>query len=161
MFPEASFVYLHRDPYRVLTSFCTLLDIVNGPFVTNRDYQANLNLEESFCLNRMGRVYTRMAEFEVAHPERVLNMQYVDLLNAPVEEIARVYREAGLQSDAALEQEIQEFLTRQKKGGRAQPRQQISDHGYTRQKVENDPALHAYLQRYNVVLEPNRNTGVA
>lgn len=161
VFPEASFVYLHRDPYRVLTSFCTLLDIVNGPFLTDRNYQARLNQDESFCLKRMGLAYTRMAEFEMAHPERVLNIQYVDMLNAPVEEIARIYSHAGLQSDAALARKIEEFLTRQRKGGRAKPRQQMADHGFSRERVENEPAVHAYLQRYKVILEPNRNTGVA
>lgn len=44
-------------------------------------------------------------------------------------------------------------------GGRAQPRQLISDHGYTRQQVESDPVLASYIQRYQVVLEPTRNTG--
>ena len=161
IFPEATFLYLHRDPYRVLTSFCTLVDIVNGPFLKDRDYQAKLNQEESFCLKRMGKSYAKMAEFEIAHPERVLNIQYVDLLNASVEEIGRVYREAGFLSDAALEQKIQEFLALQKAGGRARPRQEISNHGYTRQNVENDPALVSYLQRYQVVLESTRNTGAA
>jgi hypothetical protein len=160
VFPEAKFLYLHRDPYRVLSSFCTLIDIVNGPFLTDQNYQEKMDLQQSLCLKRMGQVYTKMAEFENSQPERVGNIQYVDLLNAPVEEIARVYRAAGLQSDTALEQKIQEFLARQKAGGRARPRQQMSDHGYTRQQVENNPDLHSYLQRYKVMLEQNRNTGV-
>lgn len=47
----------------------------------------------------------------------------------------------------------------QKRGGRAQPRQEMSDHGYTRRQVESDPSLASYLQRYQVVLEPTRHTG--
>jgi hypothetical protein len=160
VFPEANFLYLHRDPYRVLASFCTLVDIVNGPFLADQNYQEKMDYEQSLCLKRMGQVYTRMAEFENSHPERVGNIQYVDLLNVPVEEIARVFREADFQPDTALEQKIQEFLARQKAGGRARPRQQMSDHGYTRQQVENNPDLHSYLQRYKVMLEQNRNTGV-
>jgi hypothetical protein len=159
VFPEATFLYLHRDPYRVLTSFCTLLDIVNGPFLADQGYQARLNHEESFCLKRMGRVYARMAEFESAHPERVLNIQYVELLTNPVAEIGRIYRAGGFPSDASLAQKIQGFLAQQKAGGRAHPRQQISEHGYTRQQVEGEPDLAAYLQRYKVLLEPSRNTG--
>lgn len=159
VFPEATFVYLHRDPYRVLTSFCTLLDIVNGPFLRDPDYQAKLNQGESFCLNRMGRVYREMADFETAHPDRVLNMQYVDLLSEPVKEIDRIYREAKFELDPALGKKIEGFLAHQQAGGRARPRGQLSDHGYTRQTVENNSALRSYLQRYKVVLEPSRNTG--
>ena len=161
VFPEATFVYLHRDPYRVLTSFCTLLDIVNGPFLEDPDYQAKLNQDESYCLNRMGEAYGSMARFETAHPERVLNMQYVDLLNTPVDEIRRVYRELHYPPDAEIGLKIQEFLARQKAGGRTKPRQQMTAHGYTRESVESDPALVSYLKRYKVVLEPARNTGTS
>jgi hypothetical protein len=48
-----------------------------------------LDQEQPFCLNRMGKVYAKLAEFENARPERVLNMQYVALLSTPVEEISR------------------------------------------------------------------------
>ena len=161
VFPEANFVYLHRDPYRVLTSFCTLLDIVNGPFLKDPDYQAKLNQRESFCLKRMGAAYGNMAAFEAAHPERVLNMQYVDLLNTPVDEICRVYRELDYPSDTEMEQKIPDFLARQKAGGRTKPRQQMTAHGYTRETVESDPALASYLKRYKVVLESSRNTGTS
>ncbi len=161
VFPEATFLYLHRDPYRVLTSFCTLIDIVNGPFLTDQNYQTKLNQEESFLLNRMGQVYTKMTAFELAHPARVQNIQYVDLLNAPVEEVSRVYTEAGIQSDTAMKQKVLGFLAQQRAGGRARPPQQLSEHGYTRHSVENDSALASYLQRYKVVMEPSRKTGAA
>ena len=160
VFPEATFLYLHRDPYRVLSSFCTLLDIVNAPFLANQSYQAQLNQQESYCLKRMGRAYAKMAAFESAFPERVLNMQYVDMLKTPVEEISRVYQQMGFAPDPTLEQNIQSFLAQQRSGGRARPRDQMSNHGYTREKVEHDPALASYLERYKVVLEEKRNTGV-
>jgi hypothetical protein len=160
VFPEATFLYLHRDPFRVLTSFCTLLDIVNGPFLKDQNYQAKLNQDESFCLKRMGKAYAKMAEFEAAHPQQVRNIQYVDLLKSPVDEIVSVYRELDFVPDVGLPQKIQEFLARQKAGGRARPRQEMTAHGYTREQVESDPALASYLKHYEVVLEPTRNTGV-
>jgi hypothetical protein len=159
VFPQARFLYLHRDPYRVLTSFCTLLDIVNGPFLADRDYQLQLDTRESHCLKRMRRVYASMASFESAHPTRVLNMSYVDLLNSPADEIDGVYRAAGYAPDARQGEKIREFLAQQKAGRRTQPHQQIADHGYTREQVEGDPEVAAYLQRYKVVLEHTRNTG--
>jgi hypothetical protein len=137
-----------------------LLDIVNGPFLTDQNYQAKLNQDEAFCLKRMGKAYAKMAEFEAAHPQQVRNIQYVDLLKSPVDEIVSVYRELDFAPDVGLPQKIQEFLARQKAGGRARPRQEMTAHGYTREQVESDPVLASYLKRYEVVLEPTRNTGV-
>jgi hypothetical protein len=82
------------------------------------------------------------------------------MLKTPVEEVSRVYQQAGFPPDPTLEQNIQSFLAQQRSGGRARPRDQMSNHGYTREKVEHDPALASYLERYKVVLEEKRNTGV-
>ena len=159
VFPEARFLYLHRDPYRVLTSFCTLVDIVNGPFLKTQDYQLKLDRDNSRCLNRMGGVYNHMAQFESAHADLVMNLQYVSLLDEPVEEITRIYKQSDHDADPALAGKIRDFLKQQQSGGRAKPRQQIVDHGYTRKRVESHPDLADYLQRYRVLLEPTRNTG--
>ncbi len=159
VFPEARFVYLHRDPYRVLTSFCTLLDIVNGPFLQDPDYQLHRDLQDSNLLRRMGQAYAGMSVFADSHPDHVINLQYVALLDDPVGEVTRLYKQAFYPLDANLGDKIGQFLGRQKSGGRARPRKQLSDHGYTRQAVESDPQISTYLGRYHVMLERTRNTG--
>lgn len=159
VFPEARFVYLHRDPYRVLTSFCTLLDIVNGPFLQDPDYQLNRDLQDANLLRRMGQSYAGMAAFEDSHPERVINLQYVALLDNPVAEVTRLYEQTPCAADAGLASRIEQFLGRQASGGRARPRKELSGHGYTRQAVESDSQIEAYLRRYHVMLESTRNTG--
>ncbi|MEH6583408.1 MAG: sulfotransferase [Halioglobus sp.] len=159
VFPEATFLYSHRDPYRVLKSFVTLLDIVNGPLMANSNYLEVLDREASCNLERMGKVYAKMSAFESRHPERVLNLQYVNLLNNPGEEVSRVFSEAKLPEDPELNDKVHTFLEQQKSGGRAMPRQSMSDHGYTREQVESHPLLATYLQHYQVMREESRNTG--
>ena len=160
VFPEATFLYLHRDPFRVLTSFCTLLDIVNGPFLRDPNYLAELNTDTGFCLQRMGHAYTGLAEFEAAHPGRVNNLEYADLLYSPTAEITRIFDALAYPADKTIGDKIDDFLGQQKAGGRASPRQHFSDHGYTREKVEGDPLVAAYIKKYQVTIEDNRNTGV-
>lgn len=160
VFPEATFLYLHRDPFRVLTSFCTLLDIVNGPFLCDPSYLAELDTDSGYCLQRMGRAYAGLAEFEVAHPERVNNLEYADLLRAPTAEIKRVFNAVDYPTDTKIGEKIDAFIEQQKAGGRAPPRKHFSDHGYTREKVQGDPLVAAYIKNYRVTVEDNRNTGV-
>ena len=159
VFPEARFIYLHRDPYRVLTSFCTLLDIVNGPFLRDPDYLLNRDLQDAKLLRRMGMSYAGMTAFEDSHPDRVINLQYLALVDEPAAELTRFFEQAAYAKDADLEDRVEEFLGRQKSGGRAEPRKELSDHGYTREAVECDPQIEAYLRRYHVRSERTRNTG--
>ena len=160
VFPEATFLYLHRDPFRVLTSFCTLLDIVNGPFLRDPNYLAELDIDTGFCLQRMGRSYAAMARYEKAHPDRVINLEYADLLKSPVEEVTRMFKTVAYPVDTTIGDRVNAFLGQQKAGGRAPPRQNFSDHGYSREKVESDPLVAAYIKNYQVMIEANRNTGV-
>jgi hypothetical protein len=159
VFPEATFLYLHRDPYRVLTSFCTLLDVVNVPFLGDVEYQQRRNMEEGYCIERMARIYGLMDAYRQANPGRVLNVQYVDLLTNPGKEVQRIFHESGYPADPELGVKIAAFLDGQRAGGRAPPRPTMSTHGYTREQVESHPSLATYIERYAVKLEPKRKAG--
>jgi hypothetical protein len=136
-----------------------LLDIVNGPFLQDPDYQLNADLQDANLLRRMGQAYAGMAAFEDSHPGHVSNLQYMALLEEPVAAITRLYEQLAYPVDAELGGKIEQFLARQASGGRARPRKELSDHGYTREAVESDPQINAYLHRYHVMLEHKRNTG--
>ena len=160
VFPEANFIYVHRDPYRVLASFCTLIEIVDGSFLESRQYLLDMERYNKRSLQRMRRYYAGLEAFELAHPERVDNVQYMELLAQPEAEIARLYSDGTLSADAQLPEKIATFLAGQKAGSRAQPRQQLTDYGYAAEEVRSDPQIARYLQHFKVLLEQQRQTGV-
>ena len=159
VFPEAHFIYIHRDPYRVMTSFSTLIDVVDGPFLEDRGYLAELERTESMMLSRMGRLFDSLVEFEQSQPHKVSNIHYSTLLEHPATEINRLFGELNYPQDTALDAKVSDFLARQKAGGRAKARQQLDESGYSREAVDTYPPIANYLSRYRVAIEATRQTG--
>lgn len=159
VFPDTQFVYIHRDPYRVMRSFCTLIDVVDGPFLRDRAYLMEREKNDRRSLQRMGRLFDNLGAFEDRHPGRVINVQYADLLASPESEMSRVFARTRRGEDAGLDTRIAQFLQEQKAGSRAKPRSNMIDYGYSREQVENHPPIARYLQRYQVPVEEKRQTG--
>ena len=63
----------------MLTSFCTLLDIVNGPFLRDPNYLQNWTSILAFVYSVWVGLTPAMARYEKAHPDRVINLEYADL----------------------------------------------------------------------------------
>ena len=160
VFPDSQFVYIHRDPYRVLQSFTTLIDVVDGPFLEDRAYLAEQETHQQRCLHRMGQLFANLEAFESSHPDKVINVQYADLLSAPVDEMLRLFSQTRQRGDNNFSANIEAFLAAQRAGRRARPRADMLDYGYTREQVEACPPIARYLRRYGVVLEEQRQTGV-
>lgn len=160
VFPDTQFVYVHRDPYRVLRSFCTLIDVVDGPFLRDRAYLEDCESNDQRNMRRMGQLFENLGAFETAHPDKVINVQYADLLTSPESEMSRLFAQTRHKEDDKLAARIAQFLQEQKAGGRARPRGKMIDYGYTREQVENYPPIARYLQRYRVATEEKRQTGV-
>jgi len=159
VFPEATFIYIHRDPYRVLRSFYTLIEIVDGPFLENRNHILELEQSDSTCLNRMGRLFNDLGAFEDAQPQKVVNSHYSRLLENPVHEIPGIFNALGIPEDLGLGDKIERYLQQQKAGGRAKARAQMSELIYTGEQVRNYPPIASYLERYGVAQETRRQTG--
>lgn len=160
VFPDTQFVYIHRDPYRVLRSFCTLIDVVDGPFLKDRAYLADCESNHQRNMQRMGQLFENLGTFETAHPDRVINVQYADLLATPGSAMSRLFAQTRHKEDKKLATRTDQFLQEQKAGSRARPRGKMIDYGYTREQVENYPPIARYLQRYQVIVEEKRQTGV-
>ena len=160
VFPDTQFVYIHRDPYRVLRSFCTLIDVVDGPFLKDRAYLADCESNDQRNMQRMGQLFENLGTFETAHPDRVINVQYADLLATPGSEMSRLFAQTRHKEDKKLATRTDQFLQEQKAGSRARPRGKMIDYGYTRGQVEHYPPIARYLQRYQVAIEETRQTGV-
>lgn len=159
IFPGTHFIYVHRDPYRLLTSLCTLADVISGPFLAEPDFLKRREQEESVSLQRMGRYFDNMTRFDATSPEFTHHLHYTDLLEQPVSSAQRLLAEAGQSADPGQQGKIESFLEHQRKGGRAGPRQKFVDVGYTREQVEEYGPVREYIAHYSVATESQRQTG--
>ncbi|TNE41606.1 MAG: sulfotransferase [Alphaproteobacteria bacterium] len=158
-FPEAHFVFTHRDPYRAITSTCALVEIVDRPFLEDPNYfRANKPIVQTFFDAGADRL-NDIAAFAKRSPERSTNIRYEDLVSHPIDVTTKVIDEAGFESDPQLETSISDFLEQQRSGRRASPKKDIHTFGYTPEMVHQNPSFKAYMEYFKVTPEITRQTG--
>jgi Sulfotransferase family len=158
-FPEARFLFIHRDPHRVLASMCTLTSIVNASFLADGDYLSQTEVRSGVILERMKSTYTALEEFGACAQNKVVNVDYATLVRSPEAQVSRVYSELGGPQDPGLQGKVRQFLSRQREGGRVSPRPGLIDFGYRREQILAVPEIAHYIKHFGVTLEESRLTG--
>lgn len=108
LFPNAKFVHIHRDPYRVIQSTVHTLRVLNR-------WQGLQRLDNSELENWVVEQYTRMyrAFFQqksLIPAQRFHELRFEDLEQRPLEEVRRLYEALGLPSFGVAEPGIRSYL---------------------------------------------------
>src|SRR5437867_4314602 len=92
VYPDVRLVLLHRDPVVLCASVCSLITTLSGTF-SHADHRQYIVEHWTAMLETS---ISRVDAFRAAHPEHpILDVQYTDLVRAPVETVARIYEHAG------------------------------------------------------------------
>lgn len=113
-YPEARIVMLHRDPLKVIASVARLTELLRRPFTQELD-RAAIGREVSA---RWIQGAQRMVAFRSISSD-VLHLYHREIVTAPMQTVARVYRQFGMTLSAVAEQRMQEYLARVPRGGYA------------------------------------------
>jgi len=157
LFPEASFVLMHRDPFRALLSASTMLQSINQPFM-NGELRLRCEQDDWLARNQAAEL-AGMVAFADSSSARIAQLHYPDLLDDGPGACGRVLRELGVTLDDAHDARARTFLERQRGGDRAAPPAAYDDFGYDHDAVLNEPAVAAYCRRFAVQPERVRRTG--
>lgn len=156
-FPEAKYVFTHRDPYRVVVSSAAVMDAICTPFcVEGEPALADDGHRDRQTLSLLSAAADAMERFSAAHAERIVHVHYPDLLADPVAAIDAAFEALALPIPAGAPERIEAFLHRQRHGHRATPPSSYDDYGYTFDDVWAEPALASYCSTFNVRPEPKR-----
>ncbi|MEY2470194.1 MAG: hypothetical protein QOF21_2892 [Actinomycetota bacterium] len=157
VFPEASVVFTHRDPYRVATSVTRIQELVAQPFmeagasVTDADRQR--------LLDGLSIAADAMVDASQGFGDRVHHITYSDLMADPAGVVNRIWNATGWQADAAATTAaVNGFLESQRHGGRAAPPPSYDDHGLNPSDVRAEPSFARYQSTFNVPTEDVRLT---
>ena len=145
VYPDARLVLLHRDPVILCASVCSLISTLSGTFsdANHRRYIAEhwtAMLETSI---------ERVEAFRSAHPEHpILDVQYVDLVEKPVETVAGMYDFLGdsLADDARAA--IEGYVGANRKGRFGEHRYDLAEFGLDETTVSE--SFGAYTARYQI-----------
>jgi len=158
-FPEARFVITDRDPFRCLVSMARLGEAIVDPFcienpLTDDGRRARMALE--FATVK----FEAVSSFTTSAPGSVVHVPYPSLVAHPAAVAGQVLE--GFPAPAVdLGPAVDGFLAAQRAGGRARPPSDLGTMGYEHDAVWADPVIQAYCERFGIVPERTRLTGVA
>jgi hypothetical protein len=156
-FPEANFVLVHRDPFRITTSAATIAEGIYQPFIREQPgplHEDGLHDQNIFKWIKM--MFRALVEFKKAEPERVANVQYMDLMSDVVMATRSAYKYFAMDVPENLEQRIVAFLKKQRSGKRVAPPRKYDTFGYDTEAVWADPIVSEYCDFFGVKQERSR-----
>jgi len=110
LFPDARFVFTHRDPGRALSSICSLYAHTRAIFSDDVDAHA---IGREILNGYWPRALERAFELRETLPAgRVADVRYRDLTQDPLGTAERLYRDLGLALDEPARRAMQNFLSR-------------------------------------------------
>lgn len=145
VYPDARLVLLHRDPVILCASVCSLIQTLSGTF-SDADHRAYIARHWTHMLETsIGRVDA----FRRAHPEHpILDVQYEDLVRAPVETVAGIYATCGdaLGEDAASA--MHAYVAGHRQGRFGEHRYDLADFGIDKSEIAE--RFSGYVDRYDI-----------
>jgi len=107
-FPEAKFVHIHRNPYKV---FPSTLHMLNTVFLRSQLQEVAPDRLESLVLRAYVRLMERFLADRSLIPEgNLTEVRFDDLQESPVDELRRIYEELDLPGFAEAEPHVRTYL---------------------------------------------------
>jgi hypothetical protein len=151
VYPDARFVFVHRDPMRVLASVARLTEVLRQPFARRLERAA---IGRQVCDRWAEGAERIVAANHNLPPERVFHIRYRELVADPVATVARLYGKFGLPFDDAFKTRIIAYVAANPNGGYGQVRYRLEDYGIDvareRRRFED------YVATFDVAPEPAR-----
>ncbi len=132
VFPDAKIVMTHRDPVKTVPSYCSMMESLyrlGSQKITNPMIGAFWNKRLLDWLD------SYMRARESADPNRFIDVNYQDLLGAPVPQALNVLEKIGIKQDAKIKAGMGDWIEANKREHRAPHKYDISHFGLTAAQI--------------------------
>jgi hypothetical protein len=148
VYPDATFVLLHRDPAAVVASCCSLIGALSGSF-SSADHSAYLARHWADVLELS---LARVEAFRRAHPEQpFIDVHYADLVRDPVATVGALYQRAGCALNPCVAAAMTAYVATHPQGEFGRHRYRLEDLGLDAGELAYRFA--DYVSRYGVARE--------
>lgn len=145
VYPDARLVLLHRDPVILCASVCSLIHTLSSTF-SDADHRAYIALHWTDMLETS---IERVDAFRRAHPEHpIIDVQYDDLVRAPVETVAGIYAACGDVLGEGAASAMHAYVRSHRQGRFGEHRYDLADFGL--EKAEISERFSGYVHRYGI-----------
>ena len=128
VFPDAAIIQTHRNPLEVIESSSQLTDVVQRTFARPQDSR-EIGIREARVLAEW---LDRITCFRERHPEledRIVDVNYDELVSDPLKTVRRLYRELGLPLTNPTLQRVQGLAGNRSRYGGQRARPGLADLG--------------------------------
>lgn len=127
VYPDARFVFVHRDPLSVLPSVAKLTELIRAPFTRALDplqigYQVSERWDE-------GAQLIVQASQKLESGPGIFHIHYAELTAEPMASVAALYAHFGMTLSEAARQAIGKFILERPRGGYGVNRYSFEDSG--------------------------------
>lgn len=148
VFPGAKVIVTHRDPAKVVPSFCSMM--AHG----RRIFSNDLNLADvgrQFHAKQLVGVTDAMDARRALPSECFLDVHYADLMSDPMKEIRRIYDFIGWELTPRTEQAMDAYRRQNPKDKRGSHRYEPEHFGLSREDLDRD--FGPYREHYGIARE--------
>jgi hypothetical protein len=111
LFPDACFIFIYRNPYKVYASTSKLRKRVLGPFALQRSNPDEL--EQNIIDNYISLMDSYFKQKELIAPNGLVEIRYEDLVERPLEQIKYIYSKLDLKGFDKAEPMIKKHIESQ------------------------------------------------
>ena len=149
VFPDARVIVTHRDPAKVVPSFCSMMAHARRLFSDD----VNLfDVGRQFHAKQLKGVRDAMKARQSLPGEAFLDVHYAELMADPLKEIRRIYDFLGYELSPETLELMSAYRTANPKDMRGAHRYRPEDFGLAREQLDADFA--AYREHYGIAREP-------
>jgi len=151
VYPDARFIFVHRDPLKVMASVARLTEILRAPF-TRRIDRLQIGRQVTDRWVDGSKLLIAMSERFRSSPERIFHVRYEYLAMEPVAAIAAIYERFGRSMSERAKSAFMRKIVERPNGGYGQNHYTLQDYGI-------DPAVERrrfapYVEYFRI--EPER-----
>jgi hypothetical protein len=128
VYPDARFVFVHRDPMKVLPSVARLTEILRQPFTRKID-RLQIGRQISSRWELGSKLLIEAADWLKSSPERIVHIRYKDLVRDPYAIVTDLYRHFGMTLSGQGEQGLKRSIAERPDGGYGRNSYRFEDYG--------------------------------
>ena len=148
VFPGAKVIVTHRDPAKVVASFCSMM--AHGRRLFSNDVNL-LDVGRQFHAKQLKGVSDAMNARRDLPTESFIDVHYADLMADPMKEVRRIYDFLGYDLHPETIEAMNAYRNENPKNKRGTHRYEPEDFGLTRESLDRDFA--SYREHYGIERE--------
>ena len=150
VYPDACFVFVHRDPMKVMASVARLTEILRLPFTRHID-RLQIGRQVTDRWVQGSKMLIDASDRFRSSPQRIFHMRYRDLVTDPISNVAAMYRHFGRTLGSSARSAMERALVQRPNGGYGENHYRLEDYGI-------DPAMEhrrfaAYISHFRIEQE--------